>query len=448
MIRSVIYYSLLCIIVAGIAQASVVPETRGMKVRFDDSTTPTEVRLYIDTLYNSGFNLIVLETHYHGYTIYPSSVQKEYDLPEQRPAFTGWDPLKETIEAAHKKNIAVYAWVQTLYIGNDRVEGKGPVLERYPQWAALDQDGNMTPMSGEEGYYFLSPFVEDVCEYLVALYTELVSAYAIDGIFIDYLRYPVNAQRGPSIYDFNPSAVATSKAKLGHSPNESLAAGTESDLFLSWTRLRIEKIHETMRMLSTALRSAREDVRIVANVHGGYSPDQKSQDRLRDWVAWESEGLIDELSTQNYTDDIEEAHSIIRTDLDHLSIQALLLPAITIRDIERGSTLLAAVRSISVTGIVYFVRSRMTPGLYQILRSGPFRYDAYLPTQEPQRAVIQLLNTCIDTMNLRDILGLLDSENVTFNRIRETRMYLESLPATDDKFIRDLDLARRLEKLL
>jgi len=448
MIRLVIYFSLLCIIVAEIAHASAVPETRGMKVRLEDNTTPGEVRLYIDTLYNSGFNLIVLETHYHGYTIYPSAVQREYGLPEQRPAFTGWDPLKETIEAAHRKNIAVYAWVQTLYTGNDRVEGKGPVLERYPHWAALDQHGNMTPQTGEEGYYFLSPFVDDVCEYLSALYTELVSAYDIDGIFIDYLRYPVDAQRGPSTYDFNPSAIATSVAKLGYSPDEILAAGTESDLFLSWTVLRIDRIHETMRMLSTALRDAREDLWIVANVHGGYSPDRTQQDRLRDWIAWESEGLIDEISTQNYTDDNAEAHRIIRADFDHLSTRGLLLPAITILDIERESTLLTTVRMTPITGIVYFVRSRMTPGLYNTMRSGPFRYDAYLPTQEPERAVIQLLNACIDAMNLRDTLGLLDNDTITIDRIRETRMYLESLPTSDGNFIRNLDLARRLEKLL
>lgn len=448
MVRSALYLSSLCIIVAGVVLGSAVPETRGMKVRFEDTTTPGEIRLYVDTLYNSGFNLIVLETHYHGYTIYPSAVQREYGLPEQRPAFTGWDPLRETIEAARKKNIAVYAWVQTIYTGNDRVEGKGPVLERYPQWAALDQYGSMTPQAGEMGYYFLSPFVDDVCKYLSDLYTELVTGYDIDGIFIDYLRYPVNAQHGPSVYDFNPSAIAISEAKLGYSPDEILAAGTESDLFLTWTELRVNRIHETIRILSTALRDARKDIWIVANVHGGYSPDRTQQDRLRDWVAWESEGLIDEVSTQNYTDDIAEAYRMVRGDLDHLSPQAFLLPAITIRDLERESTLLTTMRSIPVTGIIYFVRSQMSSELYNTLRGGPFRFNAYLPTQEPERAIIQLLNSCIDAMNLRDMLGLLDINNVTIERIRETRMFLDSLPTSDGNFIRDLDLARRLEKLL
>lgn len=428
--------------------SSPVPETRGMKVRFEDTTAADEIRSYVDTLYNAGFNLIVLETHYHGYTIYPSDVQREYSLPVQRPAFKGWDPLRTTIETAHEKNIAVYAWVQTLYVGNDRVEGKGPVLERYPQWGAVDQHGNMSPAAGEDGYYFLSPFVYEVREYLSTLYTELITEYNIDGIFIDYLRYPVDAQSGESIYDFNETAITVTENELGYSPHEIIPGGVDSDIFRSWTELRIAQTHETMRALSVALREAREDIWIVANVHGGYEPDSEKQDRLRDWVAWERDGLFDEVSTQNYYDDASTVHRIIRKDLNRLPADAFLLPAITVRDIERENEQLETVRGMFVPGVVYFVRSWMTPELYEALRDGPFQTDAYIPTKYPKQAVVHLLNACIDAMNLQDLLDKLDMDTATKETIRETRMYLESLTVVDDRFIRDLELARRLALFL
>lgn len=59
-----------------------------------------------------GFNHIFVVTWNDATTTYPSKVMKNLIGVEIQPELKGRDPLKELIDAAHRKNIKVHAWFE------------------------------------------------------------------------------------------------------------------------------------------------------------------------------------------------------------------------------------------------------------------------------------------------------------------------------------------------
>lgn len=148
----------------------------------------------------SGVNTVFLETYYHGYTLFPSNTMVQYGLPKQNPAFVALgDPLKVWVEEAHKVGIQVQPWIETFYAGNkvapptsDSV--MGPIVSKYPDWANVTfgyrYSGHIVSSPFETGAYFLDPVQPEVQEFLLSVLTEMVERYDIDGLQLDYIRYP------------------------------------------------------------------------------------------------------------------------------------------------------------------------------------------------------------------------------------------------------------------
>lgn len=65
-------------------------------------------------------------------------------------------------------------------------QGRSSVVARHRSWCKQ--------LSGE---WFLDPGNPAVKDYLRALVGEVVSKYDVDGIHLDYVRYPDNAMRFP-----------------------------------------------------------------------------------------------------------------------------------------------------------------------------------------------------------------------------------------------------------
>lgn len=172
-------------------------EFRGAWLR-PSSTDPESVRKVIASLKQNHINQIFLETYYQGKTSYPSAVMAEYGL-QQHPQFQGGDPVKVWVAEAHQAGIKINLWAQIFFAGNknENVEQYGPILTRYPQWRNiqrmnLNASGPM-PSQIEPGHFFVDPANPEVRAYLEKLLLEMVSTYDIDGLNLDYIRYPASA---------------------------------------------------------------------------------------------------------------------------------------------------------------------------------------------------------------------------------------------------------------
>jgi len=199
-------------------------EFRGIWLRPTEQT-PQAIAKTIQGLKADHIHDIFLETYYQGRTLYPSAVMKTYGLPDQQEGFRGWDPLQAWVATAKANNIKLHAWVQVYFAGNREVspEPYGPILTKYPAWSniarwAVNVDHPPASMS-EPGHFFIDPANPQAKAFLEQLMAEIATNYDIDGINLDYIRYPASQPPTTSGYlastwGYTPQARADFQAEL------------------------------------------------------------------------------------------------------------------------------------------------------------------------------------------------------------------------------------------
>lgn len=134
----------------------------------------------LDKLQEAGINTVLLQTRIRGTVIYPSRYEP-WDgcmsgIPGRSP---GYDPLQFAISECHKRGMELQAWVVTIPIGKWNGLGiKNLKNQRVTTLKKIGADGYMSPEDARTG------------EYLSRICSEIVENYDVDGIHLDYLRYP------------------------------------------------------------------------------------------------------------------------------------------------------------------------------------------------------------------------------------------------------------------
>lgn len=134
----------------------------------------------LDKLQAAGMNTILLQTRVRGTTIYPSQYEPWDGCLSGRPGTgPGYDALAFAIEECHKRGMELHAWVVTIPVGKWNAAGCQQLRKRYPNLIKkIGADGYMNPEDAQTG-----KVVADLCE-------EIVQNYDVDGIHLDYIRYP------------------------------------------------------------------------------------------------------------------------------------------------------------------------------------------------------------------------------------------------------------------
>ena len=99
-----------------------------------------------------------------------------------------WDPLDHVIAQAHARDMQVHAWMNTfpLWRGGDPPPADHPAA-LHPDWW-LRVEGQ--PMAQNSSYVFADPASPQVRAHIAAVAEDLESRYALDGLHLDYVRYP------------------------------------------------------------------------------------------------------------------------------------------------------------------------------------------------------------------------------------------------------------------
>jgi len=134
----------------------------------------------LDRLKAININTVLLQTRVRGTTIYPSAIEP-WDgclsgCPGKSP---GYDPLQFAIDECHRRGMELHAWVVTIPVGKWSTFGCKRLRRQY---------GRLIRKIGDEGYMnpespFTANYIADICE-------EITKKYDIDGIHLDYIRYP------------------------------------------------------------------------------------------------------------------------------------------------------------------------------------------------------------------------------------------------------------------
>lgn len=104
---------------------------------------------------------------------------------DAHPAAESYDGLDDLVELARARGIEVHAYFSVFPEGDpnakDLAAGQA-VLAQHPEWAVVDVNGKPTTFvcAGQPGYR----------EYLLNLVNEVLDAHDLDGIHLDFIRYP------------------------------------------------------------------------------------------------------------------------------------------------------------------------------------------------------------------------------------------------------------------
>lgn len=284
----------------------------------------------LDHLKAAELNTVFLETYFHGYPIFPSKTYQAYGFPMQYPKFASvspaFDPLKIWIEEAHKRGMKLHIWFQTFYAGNAQAYGVGPILAKHPDWgnvqysALQNTSGKLLPSTLESGAYFLDPANPEVKKFLLALIDEVVTRYDIDGLQLDYIRYPASFPPDRFSYlkttwGYTPYERNVFKSQTGFDPADFTKAGITADqnaLWQQWNTYKVMQVSDFVQSASNLIRQKHRNIVISAAVF----PALRDSITLKhqDWVGWAQNGWLDMLEPMTLT----SAVKVVQADTDRM----------------------------------------------------------------------------------------------------------------------------------
>jgi uncharacterized lipoprotein YddW (UPF0748 family) len=349
-------------------------ELKGVWIRPKDRN-PEKVALILDGLKNIGIDNVFLETYYHGMTIFPSDTLKSYGLTSQRPEFQGADVLQLWITQAHKRNMKVHVWFQTFYLGNDDVSPiPKQMREKYPEWLNRQHwcatSDYAQPSKAEHNGFFLDPANPCVQEYLMKLLTEIASKYDVDGINIDYIRYPVCSPSN------SPEFLSTSWGYTKYAMDEfkkcygmtalDLTPGTSG--WYRWEDYRQNKVTEFVSHLHE-LKCHRPGLTISAVVFP--DKDTSAVIKLQNWAVWAQRCYVDAFTPLFLSSNIDFTQKymadMIATKNPKVKIYAGLFDPFTLTEPTNLPQEIKALRELNVDGIVIFDYAHFTKPYQQVL---------------------------------------------------------------------------------
>lgn len=139
-----------------------------------------ELRNILDRLQKAKINTVLIQTRIRGTMIYPSTYEP-WDgclsgFPGKSP---GYDALQFAIDECHKRGMELHAWVVTIPVGKWDALGCKTLRKKYPTLIRkIGTDGYMNPEDTRTGNY-----LANICR-------EITHNYNVDGIHLDYIRYP------------------------------------------------------------------------------------------------------------------------------------------------------------------------------------------------------------------------------------------------------------------
>jgi len=262
-----------------------------------------------------------------GLVNYPSKIAPVSDFARS------FDFLKPLIKVAKEYEVEVYAWSCVLAEG--RVE-LGGILAKRPELAMIDSEGKRIGWA--------CPSHEEVREYEVSIFREVLESYEVDGIHLDYIRYPsINACSCDRCGKIDPL-------------NE------------EWVMARVNYVTSIVEMARDLAREY--GVKISAAVIPVYPESLITFGQ--DWVDWCNRGLLDWVAPMNYSNVTKLVEQ--RTRLHRFLVKTQLLEGIGKKSSmsfltpEKLLEQILRVLSLKADGVMIFSLSGMTDEDFKIIK--------------------------------------------------------------------------------
>ncbi|OGP81401.1 MAG: hypothetical protein A2Z08_02980 [Deltaproteobacteria bacterium RBG_16_54_11] len=296
-------------------------EGRGIWVVRYQMSSPQVLDQVVDDSRQGRFNFLFVQVHGRGDAYYRSHIVPRSEVLAEAPA--AYDPLDYVLQRGHAAGLQVHAWLNVLYAWPYPPPyplSPQHVVNSHPEWLIADDEGrNLTQYNqaertrdSSEGLY-LDPANPLVRSYFLKVCREVVEGYDVDGIHLDFIRYP-----GPR-WGFNTEPLEAFIKRWGVDPRL-LSVWVQSpmpDRFIEkklprhlrwqyyyyslWAEQRSGYITELVKELHDEVQSINPHVILSVAVF----PDPQVAYYLKgqDWPTWMARGYADLIVPMAYHGD-------------------------------------------------------------------------------------------------------------------------------------------------
>ncbi|NJN87038.1 MAG: family 10 glycosylhydrolase [Leptolyngbyaceae cyanobacterium SL_7_1] len=261
---------------------------------------------------------------------------------------------------AHDRNIEIHAWVWTFAAGNTRHNAilnqpatyPGPLIAAHPDWANYDNQGRMIPQGQTKP--FLDPANPAVRRYLLSLFEEIVTRYDVDGLQLDYIRYPFQDVEAGRTYGYGSAARAQFSQRTGVDPLT--LSPSDRQRWEQWTAFRTEQIDSFVAETAALLDQVNPDLLLSTAVFP-MPTHQRRQEIQQAWETWAQRGDVDLIVLMSYAMDTNQFQRMTSPWLSNINVgSALILPSIRLLELSEYAAIdqLQASRDLSSGGYALF----------------------------------------------------------------------------------------------
>lgn len=269
--------------------------------------SPEKIDEIVKTVQQYHFNKVFIQVRYRGDALYfPNRTDTTYENREERSYILkngDFDPLSYMIEQLKGTDIQVHAWVPIFVITPYDLSKIGPsnLYYAHPEWITVSDNGVKMRSNEHEGA-FLDPGIPEVQQYMINVLSDIASNYDIDGIQLDYIRYP------DSIYGYNPLAIANFKL-------------SEEKDFERWKQ---QQINTFVNKAFIQLKNIKPEMEISAAV---FANQKKASNQLsQNWNEWIKDAYIDQVYVMAYNTSNRTFENVLKdmATLDKSKINVIL----------------------------------------------------------------------------------------------------------------------------
>ncbi len=285
-----------------------------------------------------GINALLVNMLWGGVAHYESDV-----LPRSATFRMYGDQLEQCIRAARKHGLEVHVWIVCW-----NLTGAPPEFV-----ARMRAEGRTIVSANSEPMSWLNPAHPENVQLMVNSLKEVVEKYDVDGIHLDYVRYP---NRQTCYSDYSRKRF---EAWLGRSvarwPADALPGGNHDE---AYRRFRVDQINLAVRAVHQQVRKPNPKLKLSAAVWGGY-PDV-IQSIAQDWAPWLKRGELDFVTPMNYTTDQSRFIHLTRNQMILPGARGRIYPGLGVTASESQLTpdrviqQINAARELGATGWVLF----------------------------------------------------------------------------------------------
>ena len=347
-----------------------------------------EVLATVERMKELNINALYLESWYNGrFTGFSDN-----ELIAHTTANGEYDVLEGFVRIGHENGIEVHAWVENFFIGTvEAQEQANQALSRHfeGRWL-MDRKGKNTFYYGNSNtnFIFLNPYDREVRSFLLDFYREIITKYDVDGIHLDYIRFP-ELNYGEDDFGYNGDIVSAWQKQENTTADPATLTG--GALYDSWVLFRQEIINSFVAEISGMLREVKPSVSLSAAVYPQVSV-VKGQ-IFQDCKNWVENGYVDELYSMSYGEDnryVSENAAMFAGLTGDKCFYSTGISGFGETTQENFALQMAEVFSAGADGVAIFALSNVFQTYTQPVKQGAFRTPSVQVTRLSETVAAQL----------------------------------------------------------